>query len=321
MATIAGYLHERADFKDLLLVVSDRLRIIPYLVEKDYWIMHVLYGLKSLGFDFELKGGTSLSKGYKAIHRFSEDIDILIHPPADLANHVFIGKNHTKPAHVDSRVQYYQWLAENIRINGIFSVFRDAEFDAPPYYFGGGIRLLYNSFFSAVEGVKEGILLEVGFDDVSPNTPITISSWAYDHAAQTGVAAMDNRAIAVKCYNPEYTFVEKLQAIIRKFAKEQADRVPNPNFLRQYYDVYELLELSSVRDFIGTEGYLAHKARRFNKTEREMPLALNKAFDFSDPVLLKSFDERFKKTEPLYYDQQPEFEDIIKRIQGFLPGL
>jgi len=40
--------------------------------------MHVLYGLKQQGFQFELKGGTSLSKGYGIIHRFSEDIDIHI---------------------------------------------------------------------------------------------------------------------------------------------------------------------------------------------------------------------------------------------------
>ncbi|MEA2882414.1 MAG: hypothetical protein QOH32_1670, partial [Bradyrhizobium sp.] len=42
---------------------------------KDYWIMHSLYGLQKLGLIFELKGGTSLSKGFKIIDRFSEDID------------------------------------------------------------------------------------------------------------------------------------------------------------------------------------------------------------------------------------------------------
>jgi len=40
--------------------------IDPYLVEKDYWIMHALWGLQQQGFQFELKGGTSLFKGYYA---------------------------------------------------------------------------------------------------------------------------------------------------------------------------------------------------------------------------------------------------------------
>ncbi|WP_245286490.1 nucleotidyl transferase AbiEii/AbiGii toxin family protein [Bradyrhizobium sp. ARR65] len=40
-------------------------------------------GFQQLGYTFQLKGGTSLSKGHKIIHRFSEDIDILIEPPPD----------------------------------------------------------------------------------------------------------------------------------------------------------------------------------------------------------------------------------------------
>lgn len=76
-----NFLHNLSDFKDLLLVVSREKRILPQLVEKDYWIMHCLYGLKKLNLDFKVKGGTSLSKGYGIIHRFSEDIDIRIEPP------------------------------------------------------------------------------------------------------------------------------------------------------------------------------------------------------------------------------------------------
>ena len=41
--------------------------------------MHCLWGLQQQGFQFELKGGTSLSKGFGIIERFSEDIDIQIH--------------------------------------------------------------------------------------------------------------------------------------------------------------------------------------------------------------------------------------------------
>ena len=60
------------------VIVAAERKIDPYLAEKDYWLMHCLYGLKKSGYDFQLKGGTSLSKGYGIIHRFSEDIDIAI---------------------------------------------------------------------------------------------------------------------------------------------------------------------------------------------------------------------------------------------------
>jgi hypothetical protein len=57
------FLHDRSDFKALIETVAEHERIHdPALVEKDYWIMHCLHGLKRLDLSFELKGGTSLIK-------------------------------------------------------------------------------------------------------------------------------------------------------------------------------------------------------------------------------------------------------------------
>src|ERR1700677_4965470 len=122
------FLHERSDFKALVETVADSEKINdPALVEKDYWIMHAVFGLKQLGLTFELKGGTSLSKGFGIIDRFSEDIDIRIDPPAD--QDVKTGPNHTKTAHIESRARFYDWLAQTIRIDGIYDVSRDSSFD------------------------------------------------------------------------------------------------------------------------------------------------------------------------------------------------
>ena len=68
------FFHQRKDFKSLISTLSAETGILDALIEKDYWIMHVLYGMKNLGLGFELRGGTSLSKGFKIIDRFSEDI-------------------------------------------------------------------------------------------------------------------------------------------------------------------------------------------------------------------------------------------------------
>jgi predicted nucleotidyltransferase component of viral defense system len=54
------YLHNHPLFKDLLSILAEEKGIEPGLIEKDYWIMHVLYGLKKHGYELELKGGTSL---------------------------------------------------------------------------------------------------------------------------------------------------------------------------------------------------------------------------------------------------------------------
>src|SRR5229473_585116 len=108
----ADYLHNHAQFSDLIRIVGNEKAVDPALVEKDYWIMHCLYGLQRLDMEFELKGGTSLSKGFQIINRFSEDIDIRIDPPAD--RQVKTGRNQDKPKHVQSRKDFYDWLAKTI---------------------------------------------------------------------------------------------------------------------------------------------------------------------------------------------------------------
>ncbi|MNK21260.1 hypothetical protein D3C87_395130 [compost metagenome] len=311
---MATYLHQHKDFPDLLSIISSETGILPQLIEKDYWIMHVLYGLKQQGFAFELKGGTSLSKGYNIIHRFSEDIDIRIMPPE--GQNVQVDPKKIKDAHVASRKDYYDWLAGAISIDGIIAVERDTAFDDQRYYRSGGIRLIYESVTGSVPGLKDGILLEAGFDTVTPNTLVTISSWAYDKAAATpGIAITDNRAMDVACYHPGYTFVEKLQTIATKFRQQQSDGMIRPNLLRQYYDVACLLDHQDVAGFIGTDMYIAHRAERFPKLDLEIPLAENQAFLLEDAVLRAAYETQYVATAALYYKGQPAFADLLARIK------
>jgi Nucleotidyl transferase AbiEii toxin, Type IV TA system len=143
----ADYLHNHSQFADLIRIIAAEKGIDPALVEKDYWIMHCLYGLQQLGLKFELKGGTSLSKGHKIISRFSEDIDIQIHPPREM--NVKTGRNQMEAAHLESRKKFYDWLAETIHIDGIVKVARDTAFDDKRYR-SGGIRLSYDGLTSSL---------------------------------------------------------------------------------------------------------------------------------------------------------------------------
>ncbi len=76
-----SYLFKNPDFSDLVSQASRQLKIPADFVEKDYWVTYVLYRLVKAGVDdFVFKGGTSLSKGWNLIDRFSEDIDLLFVP-------------------------------------------------------------------------------------------------------------------------------------------------------------------------------------------------------------------------------------------------
>jgi Nucleotidyl transferase AbiEii toxin, Type IV TA system len=318
MASI--YLHQHREFGALLAIVAGEMGILPELVEKDYWIMHVLYGLQQLGFEFELKGGTSLSKGFKIIERFSEDIDIHIKPPAAFG--INENPNNSKPNNVAARKKFYDWLAENIRIDGIVAAERDTAFDDTDQYRSGGIRLNYHTSFEQVKGVKAGILLEAGFDTITPNQPVTITAWAFDRARQVqALDIIDNRAVQVRCYNKCYTFVEKLQTIATKYRKEQSGEKERPNFMRQYYDIYCLLGDAEVQAFIGTPAYLAHQQKRFPAADRAIPMAENPAFLLPDPTIRADFTTRYQATAALYYHGQPTFESLLERIQASIDRL
>ncbi len=307
------FLHERKDFGQLLALVADERGLDPMLVEKDYWIMHALWGLQAQGFRFELKGGTSLSKGFGVIHRFSEDIDIRIEPPVGVD--VKTGRNQDKPAHIASRRIYYDALAARIRIPGIVGVERDVQFDDDKMR-SAGIRLIYTPRAVALAGVKDGVLLELGFDDTTPNRPVTISSWALDAVLARGVEVTDNRAVDVFCYAPTYTFVEKLQTISTKYRRLNEAQAFPANFLRHYYDVYCLLGLEEVQAFVRMPAYTERKAQRF-RTGDEQVIARNPAFVLADIEQRKRFALEYRKTAALYYQGQPDFEALLARIQQY----
>ncbi|MFN8343466.1 MAG: nucleotidyl transferase AbiEii/AbiGii toxin family protein [Spirosomataceae bacterium] len=307
------YLHQHNDFSGLLRILEEETQILAGLIEKDYWIMHVLNGLKKQGFDFELKGGTSLSKGYGIIDRFSEDIDIHITPPKEF--NINENPKNTHPKTAEARKKFYDWLAETIQIEGIVSVERDHAFDDTDYYRSGGIRLYYQSQTDAVSGIKEGILLEAGFDTVTPNQKCLISSWAYDRVkGNSAIEVVDNRAVDIPCYHPGYTFVEKLQTIATKFRQMQNGAGIRPNLMRQYYDVARLLDYPDVQGFIGTPAYHAHKNERFPAQDKEIPITENEAFLLSDPALRALFRKRYEETASLYYKGQPDFDSLLNKI-------
>jgi predicted nucleotidyltransferase component of viral defense system len=307
-------LHKDPNFKDLINIVASEMGINPYLVEKDYWIMHVLYGLQAQKFEFELKGGTSLSKGYKIIHRFSEDIDLKIIPPDGM--NVMTGKNHVKGAQIKTRSDFFDWIAKEIKIDGV-KASREYTFDDEKLR-NAGINLSFKSVTEPISGIKPVVLLETGFDDTTPNKPITISSWAYDKASNVSPNEyIDNRAVDVKCYIPEFTFVEKLQAIATKFRKYKESGKLEKNFMRHYYDVYCLLDMPEIKNFLGTEAYIKRKLERFPKLDEPEKLKSNPAFQITDKKDFDLLSANYKATENLYYQGQPQWELILKRIKQF----
>jgi len=307
---MSEFLHAVGDVKTLFELVAAEKGLRPAVAEKDYWIMHCLWGLQKAGLHFEMKGGTSLSKGWGVVNRFSEDIDIRFDAPSAL------NLKGDKLAHIKARFDFYDDLARRIKIPGI-SVERNRDYDDPKAQ-NGGISLKYESFFPALPEMKKEVLLEVGFDKTSPNEPRDFSSWAFDKAREVKRDVIDNRALGVKCFNPEYTFVDKLQTICRRFRQHRHRNDPQRDrpryFLRHYYDLYMLLAVGRVKEFIGTEDYEAYKKQKLKTTDAK-EFATREAFLLKDQRRLELFEREFEVVSFMLTPPRPSFADVIGRIR------
>ena len=78
--------NDASTFEQIILRVAEDTGVEPSIIEKDYYVTLFLQRIVTLQPNIVFKGGTSLSKCYKLINRFSEDIDLNIetetHPTA-----------------------------------------------------------------------------------------------------------------------------------------------------------------------------------------------------------------------------------------------
>lgn len=117
--------NDRELFEQLILRTSESLGIKAEIIEKDYYVTLFLKELVSVSPDIIFKGGTSLSKCYHLIDRFSEDIDLNIEtetkPSESRRKHLKssivsvidkLGFTLTNPENVKSRRDYNRYIID-----------------------------------------------------------------------------------------------------------------------------------------------------------------------------------------------------------------
>jgi predicted nucleotidyltransferase component of viral defense system len=80
MAKIDFYTIDKTEKKAIFQAIATEMGMKPFAVEKDWWVSRTLEIIFQMDIAKHLvfKGGTSLSKAWKLINRFSEDIDLAI---------------------------------------------------------------------------------------------------------------------------------------------------------------------------------------------------------------------------------------------------
>jgi hypothetical protein len=239
-------LRDNPDELDVLVVrAASALGIPPAYVEKDFWVTEVLRAAsptrKISASDgsttevlFVFKGGTSLSRVFRIIDRFSEDVDLLAVFPEGLS----MTARHSILKRVDTDVTAHLGLAAtDVTVtSSTTGVKRYTTYTYPTDTMDGDI--------------KEGVLLELGSrGGAQPASEHTYRSIVAEHALTLGEDESTWEEFAsfnVWVLAPERTLLEKIAAV-----HDAATRIDTETLLkhgRHFYDIYQLLNNDRVQD-------------------------------------------------------------------------
>jgi hypothetical protein len=236
------FLHESPEFLDLLAIAAAERRLPQGLVEKDYWVTHTLWALEESGLAVWFKGGTSLSKGYGLVERFSEDLDLKLEPGTTGLSPVTNWKSEGAAA-VRERTAYFAALSKAIAVPGTTTTLDTREMD--PSWRSAFIHVGYpGTFLHELDpAMRPYVLLEVGSARVTPYLSRDMTSFVHDVVEASGqlAAFVDNRPRGVRCVHPLVTLLEKLDAISRRFPRDDLNAA---SFVRHYEDAAHIIRES-----------------------------------------------------------------------------
>ena len=310
----------RSDFEATIDAAALRLEVDAAIVEKDYWVSQVLGALaRSHSSDFIFKGGTSLSKGYAIIERFSEDVDILV-VPGDRG----VSSRETLMKAMAASAARVAEAVLGQAVNAEKGKHRTYDIAYPRHRPAGWLTA--------------EVRLEMGVrGGPSPNSLRPISSLLADalSAADVSVEAYADLApFEILVLHPARTLIEKL-ALVNSLA-ERCSADPSIRFPsrhgRHFYDIFKLLaheptlELLADREqFEGIVADCERVSREEFESEYERPHGgyAEGAAIVADADVSNDLRRAYEQAEELYFGTEPypTWERVIERIRANAPML
>jgi Nucleotidyl transferase AbiEii toxin, Type IV TA system len=238
----------RSDLAELGIYVqrvSEATGIPLDQVEKDFWITEALRVVSDIaadqGVDLIFKGGTSLSKGFGMISRFSEDVDLLVVFPEDLSR--------------EARHRVFRAMAKAAAEALLCEPIVDERVSETGVK--RPVTLRYPSeLISDAKGLRnEGLYLELGSrGGTHPSATHEFRSLIAENAASVELPDDFEEAapISIETLDPARTLIEKL--LILHDAATQEDELRKRATARHYYDIHCLLNRDNVRASVQSVG-------------------------------------------------------------------
>lgn len=295
----------KEDFTDLIRLTAQDMNILEVYIEKDYWVCYILKNLSKSVYleNIVFKGGTSLSKAYGLIERFSEDIDL------QLLN--FEGG--------DSKKKNLIKKIEADISKGL--VLLDGH---PRESKSGNIRKTIYSYVRLIEehdffqGSQELVLEINAMSTPEPYEKREIKTYISEFLEKTNrdyINEYELESFTVNVLDKRRTFVEKIFAVM-DFSFEANYIEELSNKIRHIYDLYILFNDDEVKDFFNSNEFY----QMANKVVVENDFfGKRKDIKYSESILYK-IDE-LDKVKRVYgevfskfvFGQLPEF-DLIKKV-------
>lgn len=301
--------------------VSSAKGLSKAIIEKDFWVCVVLDYLFTQSpwkDNLAFKGGTSLSKAYNLIERFSEDIDLIL-------DWRVLGYGKTKPLEERSANQQDKLNKEILAktsefLRTIFIPKLKADLsqlinrDLQIIFEDDAVIIGYGNDY-ADSSILHAIRLEIGA--LAAWTPTQIAT-IQSYIAEAYPDKFRDASISVRTTTPERTFWEKITILHREAFRPENSPLP-PRMSRHYYDVYRMAKLGILDQALQDSGLLnqvaAFKAKFYPQKWAHYELAKLGTLRLTPPTHnIKPLQRDYVAMAGMIYGEKPEFEELIAEI-------
>ena len=325
--------------RDLFVGAADRLRTNEQNIEKDFWVcwtLDALFNELEIGGPRLLfKGGTSLSKGYGLIERFSEDIDITVFredigQPATFEELENLSgkKRNARLEDIKAACQTYIQGPMLERLNALLRQTLQAakinpnraRVEPDPADSDGQSLLLWYPTTTAGgnEYIRRAIKIESGAKSaLDPHAPVVIKPYiAYD------LPNLDLAVGNVTTVDPSRTFWDKIAILhgLRRWWDRRGElKGGGQRVSRHYYDVYRLLaseigtKASANMDM--AEDCVRHARMFFNRPDLDLTSAIPGSFALTPhDRMLTDLRRDYQAMSGMVFGQIPILDEVVAAI-------
>lgn len=290
--------------------------------EKDWWVVHTLAAIFSMecANAFIFKGGTSLSKSWNVIQRFSEDVDLSL-------DREFLGftgelsKQDIKKLKRKSFQFITEFFTEELKskfselgFKDVMVKYREVEnHDQDPLI----IEIYYNKLTETDTYLKPGVLVEVGSRSLKePFTPQKISTFVSEIYTDN---PFTDKPISIPVVNPERTFLEKIFLLHEEFQKP-LDKIRVDRLTRHLYDIEKLGQTEyagiALQDTELYNTIVTHRSKFTAISGIDYTKHNPENIKFIPPdIIIKKWEADYNEMkDSMIYGQPLNFEELIKRL-------